>query len=209
MERSLHQPLLNTSPVSPASTCTVSPICVCSNAPWRGLSSPESLSSSSAVQAGSHLSGKLSPRSCTQPVKSAAPYVDYSTAVLSAFAIELVRQGVAPGVIILLLTVLGILAGLLQILIGFLGVGKLIKYIPYPVVSGYLTGVGLIIIGSQLQPFSATSFKQGAFVDITEKDVLGKWAVFFFYPADFTFVCPTELEDMADQYATPVSISSK
>ena len=76
-----------------------------------------------------------------------------AAAVLSAFAIELVRQGVAPGVIVLLLTVLGILAGLLQILIGFLGVGKLIKYIPYPVVSGYLTGVGLIIIGSQLSLF--------------------------------------------------------
>ena len=57
------------------------------------------------------------------------------------------------------------------------------------------------IIGSQLQPFSATSFKAGAFVDITEKDVIGKWAVFFFYPADFTFVCPTELEDLADNYA--------
>ena len=57
------------------------------------------------------------------------------------------------------------------------------------------------IIGSQLQPFSATSFKEGKFVDITEKDVLGKWAVFFFYPADFTFVCPTELEDLADKYA--------
>ena len=32
-------------------------------------------------------------------------------------------------------------------------------------------------------------------------DVLGKWAVFFFYPADFTFVCPTELEDLANKYA--------
>ena len=76
-----------------------------------------------------------------------------AAAVLSAFAIELVRQGVAPGIIILLLTVLGILAGLVQILMGFVGVGKLIKYIPYPVVSGYLTGVGLIIIGSQLTLF--------------------------------------------------------
>jgi len=57
------------------------------------------------------------------------------------------------------------------------------------------------IIGSQLGSFSATSFKDGKFVDITEKDVLGKWAVFFFYPADFTFVCPTELEDLADKYA--------
>lgn len=76
-----------------------------------------------------------------------------AAAVLSAFAIELVRQGIAPSVIILLLTVLGILAGGIQILLGFLGIGKLIKFIPYPVVSGYLTGVGLIIIGSQLTLF--------------------------------------------------------
>ena len=76
-----------------------------------------------------------------------------AAAVLSAFAIELVKQGVAPASIVLLLTVLGILTGLIQILIGFLGFGKLIKYIPYTVVSGYLSGVGLIIIGSQIQKF--------------------------------------------------------
>lgn len=57
------------------------------------------------------------------------------------------------------------------------------------------------IIGSQLKPFATTSFKDGQFVEVTDKDVLGKWAVFFFYPADFTFVCPTELEDLADKYA--------
>ncbi len=57
------------------------------------------------------------------------------------------------------------------------------------------------IIGKQLKPFATTSFKDGQFVDISDKDVLGKWGVFFFYPADFTFVCPTELEDLADKYA--------
>lgn len=72
-----------------------------------------------------------------------------AAAVLSAFAIELVRDGVAAGNIILLLLMLGILAGLFQVLFGVVGLGRLIKYIPYPVVSGYLTGVGLIIIGSQ------------------------------------------------------------
>ncbi|HRW20089.1 MAG TPA: alkyl hydroperoxide reductase subunit C [Dermatophilaceae bacterium] len=56
-------------------------------------------------------------------------------------------------------------------------------------------------IGSTLQPFSTTAFKSGEFVDVTDKDVLGSWAIFFFYPADFTFVCPTELGDMADHYA--------
>ncbi|RZJ93863.1 MAG: redoxin domain-containing protein, partial [Novosphingobium sp.] len=57
------------------------------------------------------------------------------------------------------------------------------------------------IVGSQLKPFNATAFHQGKFVEgITEETVKGKWGVFFFYPADFTFVCPTELEDLADIY---------
>jgi len=77
-----------------------------------------------------------------------------AAAVLSAFAIQLVAQGVEPVPVVLMMTVLGILTGLIQILIGFLGVGRLIKYIPYPVVSGYLSGVGLIIIGSQLPKFA-------------------------------------------------------
>lgn len=77
-----------------------------------------------------------------------------AAAVLAAFAIELVNQGVPPANIVLLLTVLGILTGLIQIFIGFLGVGRLIKYIPFTVVSGYLTSVGLIIIGSQIPRFA-------------------------------------------------------
>ena len=80
-----------------------------------------------------------------------------AAAVLSAFAIQLVAQGVPPVAIVLMMTVLGILTGLIQILIGFLGVGRLIKYIPYPVVSGYLSGVGLIIIGSQIPKFAGAS----------------------------------------------------
>ena len=58
------------------------------------------------------------------------------------------------------------------------------------------------IIGSTIKPFTATAFQKGKdFFDVTEKDIEGKWAVFFFYPADFTFVCPTELGDVADNYA--------
>ncbi|MBU1293218.1 MAG: alkyl hydroperoxide reductase subunit C [Gammaproteobacteria bacterium] len=57
------------------------------------------------------------------------------------------------------------------------------------------------MINTQIKPFNATAFKNGEFLEISEKDVLGKWAVFFFYPADFTFVCPTELGDVADNYA--------
>ncbi len=58
------------------------------------------------------------------------------------------------------------------------------------------------IIGSQLKPFTVQAYKEGKFLSVSDTDVLGKWAVFFFYPADFTFVCPTELEDLADNYAT-------
>ena len=60
----------------------------------------------------------------------------------------------------------------------------------------------MALIGSSLKPCTATAFKEGKFVDVTDADVRGKWAVFFFYPADFTFVCPTELEDLADVYPT-------
>ncbi|MDB5684439.1 MAG: peroxiredoxin [Sphingomonas bacterium] len=56
------------------------------------------------------------------------------------------------------------------------------------------------LIGTSLKPFTAQAYKEGKFVQVTDADVKGKWAVFFFYPADFTFVCPTELEDMADLY---------
>ena len=56
------------------------------------------------------------------------------------------------------------------------------------------------IIGSTLKPFSTQAYKSGKFVSVTDADVAGKWAIFFFYPADFTFVCPTELEDLADKY---------
>jgi peroxiredoxin (alkyl hydroperoxide reductase subunit C) len=57
------------------------------------------------------------------------------------------------------------------------------------------------LINTKIKPFKATAFKDGKFIPVTEQDVLGKWAVFFFYPADFTFVCPTELGDVADHYA--------
>lgn len=56
------------------------------------------------------------------------------------------------------------------------------------------------VINTTIKPFATSAFRDGKFIDVTEKDVLGKWAVFFFYPADFTFVCPTELGDLADHY---------
>lgn len=56
------------------------------------------------------------------------------------------------------------------------------------------------LINKEIKPFKATAFHGGKFVEVTEASVRGKWAVFFFYPADFTFVCPTELGDLADTY---------
>ncbi|TVO68807.1 alkyl hydroperoxide reductase subunit C [Denitromonas ohlonensis] len=56
------------------------------------------------------------------------------------------------------------------------------------------------LINSKIKPFKATAYKNGEFKDVTEQSLLGKWSVVFFYPADFTFVCPTELGDLADYY---------
>lgn len=57
------------------------------------------------------------------------------------------------------------------------------------------------LINTQIKPFNATAFHNGEFISVSDEDVKGKWSIFFFYPADFTFVCPTELGDLADQYA--------
>nr|WP_111656186.1 alkyl hydroperoxide reductase subunit C [Isoalcanivorax indicus] len=56
------------------------------------------------------------------------------------------------------------------------------------------------VINTEIKPFKAQAFKNGEFIEVSDTDVKGKWAVFFFYPADFTFVCPTELGDVADYY---------
>ena len=56
------------------------------------------------------------------------------------------------------------------------------------------------VINTEIKPFKAQAFKNGKFIEVSDADVKGKWAVFFFYPADFTFVCPTELGDVADHY---------
>ncbi len=57
------------------------------------------------------------------------------------------------------------------------------------------------LINTTIKPFKATAFHDGKFVDVSDADLKGKWSVVFFYPADFTFVCPTELGDLADMYA--------
>jgi NADH-dependent peroxiredoxin subunit C len=56
------------------------------------------------------------------------------------------------------------------------------------------------LINTEVQPFKATAYKNGKFIEITEANFKGQWSVVFFYPADFTFVCPTELEDLQNGY---------
>jgi peroxiredoxin (alkyl hydroperoxide reductase subunit C) len=56
------------------------------------------------------------------------------------------------------------------------------------------------LINTPVKPFRATAYHNGKFVQVTDQDLRGRWSVVFFYPADFTFVCPTELGDLADQY---------
>lgn len=57
------------------------------------------------------------------------------------------------------------------------------------------------VINTTIKPFKTSAYKNGKFIEVSDADVKNKWAVFFFYPADFTFVCPTELGDVADHYA--------
>jgi peroxiredoxin (alkyl hydroperoxide reductase subunit C) len=56
------------------------------------------------------------------------------------------------------------------------------------------------LINTQIKPFKAQALKDGKFIEVTDASLKGKWSVVVFYPADFTFVCPTELEDLADKY---------
>jgi SulP family sulfate permease len=76
-----------------------------------------------------------------------------AAAVLSALAVGFAQGGMPAEQALLLLGLIGLFAGLIQIALGLAGIGKLIKFIPFPVVSGYLSGVGLIIIGSQIPKF--------------------------------------------------------
>ena len=56
------------------------------------------------------------------------------------------------------------------------------------------------LINTQIKPFKAQALKDGKFIEVTDASLKAKWSVVVFYPADFTFVCPTELEDLADKY---------
>ena len=58
----------------------------------------------------------------------------------------------------------------------------------------------MTLVNTEIKPFTTTAFHDGEFVTVSTDHLKGKWSVFFFYPADFTFVCPTELGDLADNY---------
>ncbi len=55
-------------------------------------------------------------------------------------------------------------------------------------------------IGKEVVDFKVQAYANEKFETVSKEDTLGKWAIYFFYPADFTFVCPTELEDLANSY---------
>ena len=56
------------------------------------------------------------------------------------------------------------------------------------------------LINKQVSDFAVQAYVDGDFKEVKKEDILGRWSIFFFYPADFTFVCPTELEDLANKY---------
>jgi NADH-dependent peroxiredoxin subunit C len=62
------------------------------------------------------------------------------------------------------------------------------------------------LIGTEVKPFKVQAYHNGRFIEVTEADFKGKWTVVCFYPADFTFVCPTELEDLQNNYDTLKSL---
>ena len=60
--------------------------------------------------------------------------------------------------------------------------------------------IKMSFINKEVGDFSVQAFQNNDFHTVTKADLLGKWSVLFFYPADFTFVCPTELEDLGNKY---------
>ncbi|MFC5465720.1 alkyl hydroperoxide reductase subunit C [Lederbergia graminis] len=62
------------------------------------------------------------------------------------------------------------------------------------------------LVGKEVKPFKAQAYHNGEFIEVTEENLKGQWSVVCFYPADFTFVCPTELEDLQNEYETLKSL---
>ena len=94
--------------------------------------------------------------------------------VLSALAIQWTQNGITAESAVLMLSLMGLICGLFQVGFGAAGLGRLIKYVPYPVVSGYLSGVGLIIIMSQVPKFLGLP-NQAAFWEGLVSPLLWQW----------------------------------
>ena len=57
------------------------------------------------------------------------------------------------------------------------------------------------IINTAVLPFKTQAFHNGKFITVSDESLKGKWSVLIFMPAAFTFNCPTEIEDAANNYA--------
>lgn len=104
---------------------------------------------------GAVVMGILVPSTFGAPRLISAPCAP-AAAILSAFVFQMTTQYSGkfdPGAIVLLVTLLAVLTGAFQIAFGLIGGGRLVKYIPFPVVTGYLSGVGILIIASQVPKF--------------------------------------------------------
>ncbi len=93
-----------------------------------------------------------------------------AAAVLSAFAIQFTQHGMPADQVLLSLLLIGAISGALQILFGLSRLGELIKFMPYPVVSGYLSGVGLIIIASQMPKWLGVTGNRGFWFALTSPE---------------------------------------
>ena len=96
--------------------------------------------------------GLLAPALGGAPRLISAPCAP-AAAVMAALCVRLLGEGSSPAGVVVSLALVGLLSGVLQAVYGALGGGRLIKYIPYPVVTGYMSGVGLLIILKQIVPF--------------------------------------------------------
>lgn len=56
------------------------------------------------------------------------------------------------------------------------------------------------LINTQIKPFEANAYQNGEFIKVSDSTLKGQWSVLIFMPAAFTFNCPTEIEDAANNY---------
>ena len=62
------------------------------------------------------------------------------------------------------------------------------------------------LINKEVGDFKVQAYVDDSFKEVCKADILGKWNIFFFYTADFSFICPTELEDLEETYPTLKSL---